>query len=50
MILCRLSHLWSIFNLMKNAHTDPFKLSNLKKIIWSIFLGKIHQEKSYYYS
>lgn len=29
MILCRLSHLWSIFNLVKNAHTDPFKLSNL---------------------
>lgn len=27
--LCRLSHLWSIFNLVKNVHTDPFKLSNL---------------------
>lgn len=29
MILCRLSHLWSIFNLVKNTLTDPSKLSNL---------------------
>jgi len=29
MIPYRLSHLWSIFNLVKNAYTDIFKLSNL---------------------
>lgn len=28
-ILCRLSRLWSIFNLVKNTLTDPSKLSNL---------------------